>query len=123
MNMTVRSTMSSKYLFIFTLLTIFTSIPLKEAFAQWGRDYGGYSMMGPGMMGGWGMGWFGIIFMLIFWVMVIVGLVSLIKWLIQTTSREQSEAGGGRVLDILKERYTRGEIDKREYKEMRKDLS
>ena len=69
------------------------------------------------------MGWFGIIFMLIFWVMVIVGLVSLIKWLIQTTSREQSEAGGGRVLDILKERYTRGEIDKREYKEMRKDLS
>ena len=123
MNMTVRSTISSKNLFIFTLLTIFTSFPLKEAFAQWGRGYGGYSMMGPGMMEGWGMGWFGIIFMLIFWVMVIVGLVSLIKWLIQTTSREQSEAGGGRVLDILKERYARGEIDKRKFKEMRKDLS
>ena len=79
-------------------------------------------MMGPGMMGGWGMGWFGIIFMLIFWVMVIVGLVSLIKWLIQTASRDKSEASGGRVLDILKERYARGEIDKRKYKEMRKDL-
>ncbi len=123
MNMTVRSTISSKKLFIFTLLTLFTSFPLKEAFAQCGRDYGGYSMMGPGMMGGWGMGWFVIIFMLIFWVLVIVGLVSLIKWLIQTTSRENSEAGGGRVLDTLKERYTRGEIDKRKYKEMRKDLS
>ena len=121
--MTVRSTISSKKLFTFTLLTLFISFPLKEAFAQWGRDYGGYSMMGPGMMGGWGMGWFVIIFMLIFWVLVIVGLVSLIKWLIQTTSREKSEAGGGRVLDILKERYTRGEIDKRKYKEMRKDLS
>lgn len=123
MNMTVRSTISSKKLFTFTILTFFISFPLKEAFAQWGRDYGGYSMMGPGMMGGWGMGWFVIIFMLIFWVLVIVGLVSLIKWLIQTTSREKSEAGGGRVLDILKERYTRGEIDKRKYKEMRKDLS
>lgn len=123
MNMTVKSTISSKKLFTFTLLTLFISFPLKEAFAQWGRDYGGYSMMGPGMMGGWGMGWFVIIFMLIFWVLVIVGLVSLIKWLIQTTSREKSEAGGDRVLDILKERYTRGEIDKRKYKEMRKDLS
>ena len=123
MNMTVRSTISSKKLFTFTLLTLFISFPLKEAFAQWGRDYGGYSMMGPGMMEGWGMGWFVIIVMLIFWVLVIVGLVSLIKWLIQTTSREKSEAGGGRVLDILKERYTRGEIDKRKYKEMRKDLS
>lgn len=123
MNMTVKSTISSKKLFTFTLLTLFISFPLKEAFAQWGRDYGGYSMMGPGMMGGWGLGWFVIIFMLIFWVLVIVGLVSLIKWLIQTTSREKSEAGGDRVLDILKERYTRGEIDKRKYKEMRKDLS
>jgi len=53
MNMTVKSTMSSKKIFIFTLLTLFISFPLKEAFAQWGRDYGGYSMMGPGMMGGW----------------------------------------------------------------------
>ncbi len=123
MNMTVRNTISSKKLFTFTLLTLFISFPLKEAFAQWGRDYGGYSMMGPGMMEGWGMGWFVIIVMLIFWVLVIVGLVSLIKWLIQTTSREKSEAGGGRVLDILKERYTRGEIGKRKYKEMRKDLS
>ena len=123
MNMTVRSTISSKKLLIFTLLTLFISFPLKEAFAQWGRDYGGYSMMGPGMMGGWGMGWFVIIFMLIFWVLVIIGLVFLIKWLIQSTSREKSEAGGGRVLDILKERYARGEIDKREFEEMRKDLA
>jgi len=34
------------------------------AFAQGG--YGGWYGMGPGMMGGWGMGWFGGIFMIVF---------------------------------------------------------
>jgi putative membrane protein len=38
--------------------------------------------MGPGMMGEWGMGWFGGLFALIFWILVIVGLVFLIRWLI-----------------------------------------
>jgi len=57
--MTVKSMISSKKLFVSTLLTLFMSFPLKEAFAQGGRNYGGYSMMGPGMMGVWGMGWWG----------------------------------------------------------------
>lgn len=35
-----------------------------KAFAQQG-GYGGYNM-GSGMMGAWGMGWFGGIFMIIF---------------------------------------------------------
>ena len=80
--------------------------------------------MGPGMMGGWGMGWFGGIFMLVFWVLVIVGLIFLIKWLIQST---KGESGGklsnsSRAIDILKERYARCEIDKHEFEEKKKDL-
>jgi len=31
--------------------------------------------MGPGMMGGWGIGWLGMIFMMTFWVLLIVSLV------------------------------------------------
>jgi hypothetical protein len=43
------------------ILSFFVLLIGDEAFAQWG----GYGM-GPGMMGGWGMGWFGGIFILLF---------------------------------------------------------
>ncbi len=92
-----------------------------EALAQWGDNRGWH--MGSGMMGGWGMG-FGGIFMMIFWVLVLVGLVFLIKWLIQTTNRVKSDAGNSnRALEILKERYARGEIDIAEFETMKLELS
>ncbi len=95
--------------------------PSVEAEAQGGANQGWY--MGPGMMGGWGMGWLGGIFMMIFWVLVLAGLVFLIKWLIQSTNRANSDAGSGnRALEILKERYARGEIDSAEYEEKKKVL-
>jgi putative membrane protein len=93
-----------------------------KAFAQWGGGYGGGGM-GPGMMGGWGMGWFGGIFMIVFWVLVIIGLVFLIKWLIQSTKGEKEVARvGSRALDILRERYAKGELDKEEFQRMKADL-
>jgi putative membrane protein len=49
--------------------------------------------------------------------------VFLIKWLIQTTSsRKASEQTGSGAIDILKERYARGEIDKAEFESKKKDL-
>ncbi|MFW5975408.1 MAG: SHOCT domain-containing protein [Desulfosalsimonas sp.] len=88
---------------------------------------GGYGdrPMGPGMMGGWGiMGWFGGIFMLVVWVLVIVGLVFLIKWLVQATRTGTGASSGDSsgALNILRERYARGEIDKAEFEEKKKDL-
>ncbi len=94
--------------------------PWNYATAQSG-GYGRWNM-GPGMMGEWGLGWFGMIFMMIFWVLIIVGLVFLIKWLILNTRSAKSE-GGSRALDILKERYARGEIDRTEFEAMKKDLA
>lgn len=78
----------------------------------------------PGMMDGWGMGWFGGIFMIVFWILIIVGLFFFIKWLVQS-SRDSS--GGpakpaSRALRILEERYARGEIDKQEFLDKKKDL-
>ena len=100
-------------------IDLFSSTP---ALAQWGDNRSWH--MGPGMMGGWGMGWFGGIFMMIFWVLVLVGLVFLIKWLIQTTNRVKSDAGNSnRALEILKERYARGEIDTTQFETMKLELS
>ena len=94
-----------------------------EVFAQWG-GYGGYHM-GPGMMGGYGTGWFGGIFMIIFWVLIIVGLVFLIEWLVQSTKGHSSPGWTGspaRAFEILKERYAWGEINKQEFDEKKRDL-
>ena len=93
-----------------------------EALAGWGDNQGWH--MGPGMMGGWGMGWFGGIFMIIFWILILVGLIFLIKWLIQTTGSVKPNPGDGtRALEILKERYARGEIDTAEFEERKKVIA
>lgn len=102
-------------------VTFFSSHP---ALAQWGNRQGWGWQMGPGMMGGWGGGWFGGIFMIIFWILILVALVVFIKWVFQSTNRGHTgAAGGNRALDILKERYARGEINKTEFEAMKADLS
>ncbi len=98
------------------------SILLSPAFAQ----PGGYRNwhMGRWMMGDWGMGWFGMIFMLLFWVLIIVGIVFLIRWLVQNTgNRNPSGVGtGSQAMDILKERYAKGEITRDEFESMKKEI-
>jgi len=112
----------------------------EQVHATWGKRGSGCDpdaslpqnmMMGTGwgnMMGGWnGFGLLGWIPMLLFWVLLILGVVALFRYLGGTGRR--SEDGkpalpAGRSLpDILKERYARGEIDKKEFEQMKKDLS
>jgi len=104
------------------LLLTFSYLYSSPAIAQSGR-YNDWHM-GPWMMGNWGMGWLGMIFMMIFWILIIIGGIFLIKWLIQTTSskgrpdfQENSKA-----INILKERYAKGEIARDEFEAIKKDL-
>jgi putative membrane protein len=94
----------------------------KTVLAQPSR-YNGWHM-GRWMMGDWGMGWFGMIFMFLFWGLIILGLVFLIKWLIQTTGSMGQTAvnTGSKAMDILKERYARGEISRDEFESLKKDI-
>jgi putative membrane protein len=77
-------------------------------------------MMGWGNQG-YGMGWFGGIFMFLFWLVVIVAIVLAIRYL--TTGKvSPSERAQSDPLKILQERYARGEIDTEEYEERKKAL-
>jgi putative membrane protein len=92
-----------------------------EVVGQWGGQWG---HMGPGMMGwGYGMGWVGMILMAVFWIAVIIGIVFLIRWLVTSTGAgSQRGSSGDSALEILKRRYARGEVNKEEFIEKKKDL-
>lgn len=93
------------------------------AWAQTSPDFDQYGW-GPHMMG-WGFGWpgmiFGPIFMIVSLAVVIAGAVLLVRWFagpLQGPVSQQRDTP----LDILKERYARGEIDKDEFEERRRIL-
>lgn len=75
-------------------------------------------MMGWGWGGGWG--WFGIVHMVLWWFLIILGIVVLAKWLFGGGGNRAS--GEDRSLSILRERYARGEIDKAEFDARKRDL-
>ena len=66
-----------------------------------------------------------MISMSIFWILIIVGLVFWAKWLIYDAKGEKfsfQRPSDSRAVDLLKERYARGEIDKTEFEAKKKDL-
>jgi putative membrane protein len=69
------------------------------------------------MWGAWGIG-MGLL-MLLFWGAVIVGIVLGIRWLISQGKASAADTA----LNILRQRYARGEIDKEEFEAKKRDLS
>ena len=67
-------------------------------------------------MYGWGLG--GGLMMLILWVLVVL----LVVWLIREFSGQGNTRTSSTALDILKERYVKGEINKEEFEQKKKDL-
>jgi putative membrane protein len=80
---------------------------------------------GGGMMHpmGWMWGAWGIVMMVMmfaFWGLVIAAVVIGVRWLLHQTA--DARGGGDRAIQILRERYARGEIDRQEFDARRRDL-
>jgi putative membrane protein len=69
-----------------------------------------------GFWGIWGIGM--MVMMLLFWGAVLLGLALGIRWLLGQTRRPRHDAA----LEILRERYARGEINKEEFESRKRDL-
>lgn len=77
-------------------------------------------MNGPYDGGGWG---FAMLLMsLLFLALIVVGVV-LVARSFSPGDRSQQGPTDGRALDILDERFARGEIDQKEYEERRRILT
>ena len=75
-------------------------------------DFGFSSFMG-----------FGWIFMILWWALIVVGIVVLIRWIANQSRDTRNHDHGKSPLDILKERYAKGEINKEEFEEKKKDIT
>jgi len=77
-------------------------------------EWGAHPMMF--MWGAWGIGM--LVMMLLFWGVVIAGLVLAGRALLRLGRGRPDD----RALEILRERYARGEIDKQEFETRKRDL-
>lgn len=73
---------------------------------------------GYGHMWGGGFGLLGALMMVLFWGAIVFAVVLAARWLIERDKRSQRPEA----LEILKERFARGEIDQQEYEARRKVL-
>ena len=69
--------------------------------------------------GGWGIGMF---LMLLFWTLIVAGLVLLFRWMQDRGRPPAAPPGGESALDIVRKRYARGEIGREELEQMKRDL-
>jgi putative membrane protein len=71
------------------------------------------------MMDGWGMG-----FGFIFWLLILAGVIAGLVWFVRSQQYSQrSPERRSTALDVLEERYARGEITKEEYLQKKRDIT
>ena len=70
---------------------------------------------------GFGMGAFGWLIMILVWGLIIFGIFALIKWVFMSSGNTGATSKNN-ALEILEERYARGEIDQEEFEQKKRDI-
>jgi len=86
----------------------------QERAYEWGGAM--HPMWGMWVWGAWGI----VMMMLVFWGLVTVGIVLAIRWLMHQGKEARATDAA---LDILRQRYARGDISKEEFEAKKRDLS
>ncbi len=86
--------------------------------AERGGSGGGHHHFGEG---GWSMMFMGPFMMILTVVLIVVAVVLVMRWL--APSSLKTGASGSSALDILNERFARGEIDADEYRSRKNELT
>ena len=92
-----------------TLSLILGSLLVQDRAYEWG--WGMHSMWGV-----WGIGM--MLMMFLFWAVIIAAIVIGIRWLTSQGKDRRSDSA----LEVLRQRYARGEINKEEFESKRRDL-
>jgi len=80
----------------------------------------GGNMMGSGMMGNYPAYYGYNSFWNILWLVFLIGVIALIIWLVYKFTKKGKESETP--MDILQKRYAKGEINKKQFDEMKKEL-
>ncbi len=99
---------------VLSFLLFLATVPAAAQEPPWERGWGMHPM--GWMWGAWGVGM--MVMMFVFWGLVIAGIVFAIRW----ASRQGGDGRPDRALEILRERYARGEINREEFESRRRDL-
>jgi len=77
------------------------------------------------MNGEWGAGWMGLggFGMLLFWILILAGIVMLVRWLSGSGGSQDRSDTAPDAVELLRQRYARGEIDRDTYRRMLEDLT
>ena len=95
------------------------AMAIAAAFPAYAQTYSDHPHMSGG---GWGM-IFGPLMMIVFIGAIVIVVVLLIRWLSGAPIGPVAAKTGNAPIDILKERFARGEIDQKDFEERKKLLS
>lgn len=100
------------------MLPLLTAVP---AHAQPQQMWGADGMMHDGW--GWGAMAIGMLMMVLFWGGVVLVVYLAIRWLAGDRNGPPGSRHRPSALDIAKERYARGEIDRAQYEDLKRTLA